>query len=156
MFRSHYQSIYLQQTRPMVGAKEILEGIAESGRPQSVVTNKLGVSARELIGHFGWRKVLPHCLGEGDGFLLKPSPEMILAASSRMGVALSQILFVGDSPFDFEAARAAGIPICLLTTGTHGPDELRALTPDLLFDSLKELEEWFFRESGMDRKIPES
>ena len=143
VFRSHYQSIYLEQTRPMGGARKILERIEISGRLQAVVTNKLGTSARELIEHFGWKNFLPFCLGEGDGFCLKPSPEMIFAIASRMGVHPSGILFVGDSPFDFAASRAAGIPVCLLPTGTHGREELLSLSPDLLLDSLEELDRWF-------------
>jgi HAD superfamily hydrolase (TIGR01509 family) len=151
VFRSHYATLYLEQTHPMPGAGTLLGRIARSGLGQSVVTNKLGTSARELIAHFGWEGLLPFCLGEGDGYPLKPRPEMILAAAARMGVPTRDILFVGDSPFDFLAARAAGVRVCLLTTGTHSREELSALSPDLLFDGLDELGQWFFRESDRVR-----
>ncbi|MDA8111516.1 MAG: HAD family hydrolase [Nitrospiraceae bacterium] len=150
VFRAHYEKIYLELTRPMPGATDLLRSISKRGLPQGVVTNKLGRSARELVRHLGWERLLPLCLGEGDGLPLKPDPAMILAASEAMGIRPERLLFVGDSPFDFTAARKAGSRICLLTTGTHRKNELALLEPDLLFDSLEELEVWI-REPGRGR-----
>ncbi|MGC8528920.1 MAG: HAD family hydrolase [Leptospirillia bacterium] len=140
VFRAHYESIYLDTTHPMPGAESLLREISRRGLSQGVVTNKLGTSARALIRHFGWSDLLPLCLGEHDGFPLKPSPEMILAAAKTMGLAPRNILFVGDSPFDREAARRAGCPVVLLTTGTHQEKELASLDPLAVLGSLTEME----------------
>jgi phosphoglycolate phosphatase-like HAD superfamily hydrolase len=67
-----------------------------------------------------------------------------------MGLAPRDILFVGDSPFDREAARRAGCPAVLLTTGTHREKELAALDPLAVLGSLSELGD-FLRESGRVR-----
>jgi HAD superfamily hydrolase (TIGR01509 family) len=150
VFRAHYESIYLDTTHPMPGAERLLREISRRGLSQGVVTNKLGTSARALIRHFGWNDLLPLCLGEHDGLPLKPSPEMILAAAETMGLAPRDLLFVGDSPFDREAARRAGCPVVLLTTGTHREKELAALDPLAVMGSLSELGD-FLRESGRVR-----
>ncbi len=150
IFRDHYEKIYLDLTKPMPGATDLLRTISKRGLPQGVVTNKLGRSARELVRHLGWDRHLPLCFGEGDGLPLKPDPAMIFAASDAMGISPGSLLFVGDSPFDFTAARKAGSRICLLTTGTHRQSELSGLDPDLLFDSLDELGVWI-REPGTVR-----
>jgi HAD superfamily hydrolase (TIGR01509 family) len=142
IFREHYETIFLERTHPMPGAPDLLEKIFRRGLPQGVITNKLGRSAREIIRHFGWNALLPLCLGEGDGLPLKPYPDMIVSAAKTLKTRPENLLFVGDSPFDFLAARKAGCRICLLTTGTHRRVELAPLRPDLLFDSLDELGEW--------------
>ena len=150
VFRAHYESIFLETTHPMPGADHLLGEMARQGIAQGVVTNKLGTSARALIRHFGWEDSLSLCLGEHDGYELKPSPDMILAVAMQMGVAPRDLLFVGDSPFDREAGRRAGCPVILLTTGTHQEKELAALDPIAVVDSLWEVERWI-RESGRVR-----
>ncbi len=150
IFRTHYESIYLETTHPMPYADEILSEIKNLGLPQGVVTNKLGSSARALIRHFKWESLLSLCIGEHDGYALKPSPEMLLAAAERMNVPPSRILFVGDSPFDLEAGRRAGCPVVLLSTGTHTAAELAALRPDSVEESLSGVLTWI-RGSGRDR-----
>ena len=150
VFRAHYEAIFLEATHPMPGADRLLTEMALQGISQGVVTNKLGTSARALIRHFGWEDRLSLCLGEHDGYELKPSPEMILAAARQMGVVPGDLLFVGDSPFDREAGRRAGCPVILLTTGTHREKELLALDPLAVVNSLSEVGVWF-RESGRGR-----
>ncbi len=150
VFRRHYEKIYLEMTHPMAGAPDLLSEIFQRGQAQGVVTNKLGASAREIIRHFGWSSLLPLCLGEGDGLPLKPDPDMILYAAELLKTSPDNLLFVGDSPYDYMAARKAGCRICLLTTGTHRRDSLAPLAPDLLFDSLGELGRWL-RELGRDQ-----
>ena len=135
---------------PPTFTQHLLGEMARQGIAQGVVTNKLGTSARALIRHFGWEDSLSLCLGEHDGYELKPSPDMILAVAMQMGVAPRDLLFVGDSPFDREAGRRAGCPVILLTTGTHQEKELAALDPIAVVDSLWEVERWI-RESGRVR-----
>ena len=149
LFREHYASIYLDLTVPMPGATLLLEKMAERGLPQGVITNKLGSSARAIVRHFGWDRHLSLCLGEGDGLPLKPDPAMILSAAHQFGMSPDQILFVGDSPYDFGAARKAGSRIALVSTGTHPREELAAMQPDLMVEGLEELGEWL-REPDKD------
>jgi len=61
---------------------------------------------------------------------------MILEALSRLGASPENTLFIGDSPWDLHAARAACVPVCLIPTGTHPKKELLSLSPDFLFDDL--------------------
>ncbi len=150
VFRAHYESIYLETTHPMPHADEILQAIGAMGLPQGVVTNKLGTSARALVRHFKWESILSLCLGEHDGYALKPSPDMILAAAERMEIPPSRTLFVGDSPFDLEAGRRAGCQVVLLSTGTHTEEELVALLPESVEKNLSGVLEWI-RGSGRVR-----
>lgn len=142
LFREHYETIYLDLTLPMPGATTLIETMAKRGLHQGVVTNKLGSSARSIVRHFGWDRHLALCLGEGDGFPLKPDPAMILSASRQFGISTDRILFVGDSPYDFWAAKKAGCRIALVSTGTHPREELAALSPDLMVEGLEELGRW--------------
>ena len=67
---------------------------------------------------------------------------MLHAAIRILGTPPGQTLFVGDSPYDFQAARRAEIPVVLLPTGTHPEEELRKLEPDHFFSDLEQFGKW--------------
>ena len=68
----------------------------------------------------------------------KPDPRPLLEAFSRLGVPRERALYVGDSETDVKTARAAGIPIALVSHGyTVSPVE--ELGGDWLLATLAEL-----------------
>ena len=138
-FREIYTPIAGNETQLMPGAQELLSFLEEEKIPAAVVTNKMGEEARIITKSLGICPPALFTLGEGDGFPEKPAPDMLLEALSRIGTSCENTLFVGDSPWDFHAARAASIPVCLIPTGTHQKEELASLSPDWLFDNLEEL-----------------
>jgi len=70
----------------------------------------------------------------------KPDPEPLLLAAERMGVDPSQAAYVGDSPFDVGAAKAAGMYAIAVTWGRiHDRSRLERAEPDAIVDSPEEL-----------------
>lgn len=56
----------------------------------------------------------------------KPHPSMIEAALAETGVPAARAVMVGDTTFDIEMGRAAGIATVGVSWGYHAPDALRA------------------------------
>jgi phosphoglycolate phosphatase-like HAD superfamily hydrolase len=54
----------------------------------------------------------------------KPEPDLVLAALGKLGT--EDAVMVGDTPWDVEAARRAGIPTVAVLTGGFSRDELKA------------------------------
>jgi HAD superfamily hydrolase (TIGR01509 family) len=76
--------------------------------PLALATNR-GASVRELLGYFdlqGFFQVVVTC---NDVPRPKPAPDMLLLAARRMKRAGEELLFVGDSELDHQAADHAGI-----------------------------------------------
>ncbi len=70
----------------------------------------------------------------------KPDPAPILAAVERLGVAPADAAYVGDSPFDVRAAKAAGVfAIAVAWGGIHGDDVLQREEPDAFVRHAEEL-----------------
>jgi pyrophosphatase PpaX len=62
----------------------------------------------------------------------KPSPDPILAAVDRLGVAPAEAAYVGDSPFDVRAAKAAGVfAVAVAWGGIHADEVLEREQPDV-------------------------
>ena len=54
----------------------------------------------------------------------KPAPDTVLAAVAKLGLSPAQCAYVGDTPFDAQAARAAGVVALGVLTGGYTPAAL--------------------------------
>jgi pyrophosphatase PpaX len=72
----------------------------------------------------------------------KPDPEPLLLALERLGARAQECAYVGDSPFDVEAARAAGLHAVAVTWGgIHNQERLLEAAPDAIASTIAELRE---------------
>ncbi|HEY5478632.1 MAG TPA: HAD-IA family hydrolase, partial [Gaiellaceae bacterium] len=68
-----------------------------------------------------------------DTELHKPNPEPLLLALRKLEATPAEAAYVGDSPFDVEAANAAGLRSIAVTWGGIHPEErLLAAGPDAI------------------------
>jgi pyrophosphatase PpaX len=79
-------------------------------------------------------------VGGDETELQKPNPEPLLLAAERLGAEPADTAYVGDSPFDIRAAKAAGMFAVAVTWGRiHDRAKLEAEEPDVIVDSPEEL-----------------
>ena len=70
----------------------------------------------------------------------KPDPEPVLLAVERLGGESADAAYVGDSPFDIRAARAAGaLAVAVAWGGIHPDERLLAEKPDAFVRTPQEL-----------------
>ena len=70
----------------------------------------------------------------------KPHPDGILRALELLGARPEEAAYVGDSPFDVEAARRAGVhSVAVGWGGIHTREKLEAAGPDAFVESAEEL-----------------
>ncbi|MEM8774693.1 MAG: HAD-IA family hydrolase [Pseudomonadota bacterium] len=67
----------------------------------------------------------------------KPNPAMLQAALSETGVDAAQAVMIGDTSFDMEMARSAGVAAIGVTWGYHSVEALCAA--NIIVDDFKEL-----------------
>ncbi len=87
--------------------------------PLAVATNR-GTSMPEILAHFGLSGYFTAVVTSRDVVRPKPHPEMLLLAAERLGMCAAELLFVGDSELDREAARGAGMRFAAYGGGTTG------------------------------------
>lgn len=118
--------------RPFPGVLETVEELARRGIAQAIVTSKhrngtlRGMELCGLLDHVGVI-VTPE-----DVRNPKPHPEPVRHALARLGVAEEETLFVGDSPHDVAAGKAAGVRTAGALWGPFPPEALERAAPDLL------------------------
>jgi 2-phosphoglycolate phosphatase len=141
-YREHHATVMFTQTRLMPGAAEALPELARRGLRLAVCSNKRVEFTRQLVGALGLGEYFTAVLGPDDvAGRAKPDPAMLLEGLTRLGVSASDSLYVGDMIVDVQTARAAGVPVWIISTdgtGEFAPVEGEP-RPDRVLRSLAEL-----------------
>jgi phosphoglycolate phosphatase len=138
-YRAHHPSVMRSGTRLLPGAAEALAALKRHGLATGVCSNKPVGFTRELLGFLGLAPLFDAVLGPEDVARPKPAPDMLLAGLAKLGVTAAAALYVGDMAVDVQTARAAGVAVWVVPTGSDDPAALAAAAPDRLLHSLHEL-----------------
>jgi phosphoglycolate phosphatase len=106
------------------GADATLRALA--ARPDTLIGLATGKSLRgvhRLIAHYAWRGLFS-TLQTADDNPSKPHPGMIHAALRETGADAADAIMIGDTTFDIEMARAAGVRAIGVAWGYHPASEL--------------------------------
>jgi pyrophosphatase PpaX len=131
-YRVYQSREYGTLLRPFPGAVEAVSALAERGVALAIVTSRhrestlRGIELCGLVDHF------PEIVTPEDVTHAKPHPEPVLRAMERLGVGPEEVLFVGDSPHDMAAGRAAGALTAAALWGPFPRAALMAERPDHL------------------------
>lgn len=127
-----YKAYQEDHTKPFPGMEETLKALKEKGVGRFVVSNKPDALAQRVVPHF-----LPGLLegieGQKEGDAPKPDPTSTLRMIERFHLHKEETIYVGDSHFDLETAKNAGLKsaLCLWGYGFY-TDELKAKADHLL------------------------
>lgn len=105
-YDEHYAD-HLEHLLVPEGVPELFENLHQRGVRTAVVTNTQRALATLLVKRSG---AAPRTIvGGGDAPRGKPAPDLLLVACERLSVLPAEAWMVGDSVYDKEAARAAGV-----------------------------------------------
>jgi len=113
------------------------EMLKAMGLKLAVVTGTDRLIALKILEKFGMLRYLDLVVG-GDEAAPKPSPEPILKACKNLELDVKDVLYVGDTPVDAEAGKAAGCATAIITT-SHNAVDLGEIGGILIIDDLSEL-----------------
>lgn len=137
-FMEIYTPRAADRTRLFPEARAVLETYHERGTGLGVCTNKPEAVTRMILESLGVAHLFGAVVGGDTLSVKKPDPGPVLRALEQLGCHPADGLMVGDSAADANAARAAGVPVILVTFGyTRTP--VRELENDGLVDSFAEL-----------------
>ena len=139
VYREHNEPLHASLAA-CAGILDVLPGLAE-GRRLGIVTAKRRATVQlafdALPGLEEWFDVV---VGSEDTERHKPDPDPLLHALERLGAVPSEATYVGDSPFDVRAAKAAGVHAVAVTWGgIHAEERLREEQPDAVVHDAREL-----------------
>jgi pyrophosphatase PpaX len=139
VYRAHNEPLH-DELVACAGMEDVLVRLHEEGRRLGVVTAKRRSTVELAFARVPLSHLFETIVGGDETTRHKPDPEPLLLAAERMDADPAQIAYVGDSPFDIRAAKAAGMHAVAVTWGRiHERDRLEREEPDAVVDTAEEL-----------------
>jgi len=140
-------TVYLAHNEPLhaelvccVRLDGLLVRLKDEGRRLGIVTAKRRATVALAFDVLPLGHLFETVVGGDETKRHKPDPEPLLLAAERMGVDPEDCAYVGDSPFDIRAAKAAGMfAVAVTWGGIHERATLDAEEPDAIVDSAEDL-----------------
>ena len=136
LYEAHYERVNGQTTTIYPGVPEGLERLAAAGFPLACITNKSKRFTGPLLEHIGFARYFSLVVCGDSLPKRKPDPLPLTHAAAHFGVAPNEMLMIGDSINDAQAARAAGCPVFCVTYGYNEGADVRTLDVDAIVPTL--------------------
>ena len=127
----------IDEVRPLSGARELVETLKERGHEVVLASSAKEEELERYLDLLDARDLADAWTSSADVEATKPHPDLVEVALGR--VSGDGAVMVGDSTWDAEAAKRAGVSTIGLLTGGFSEAELRDAGADPVFSSLEEL-----------------
>jgi HAD superfamily hydrolase (TIGR01509 family) len=134
----HYREM-IGEVRPMAGARELVEQLHAGGHQVVLASSAKPEEVDHYLDLLDARGLADACTAADDVAATKPAPDLVQVALQRAGAAPDEAVLVGDSPWDVEAAKRAGVTTIAVMTGGFAREELLSAGAVAVFDSVSEL-----------------
>lgn len=129
-------------TEPLPGVEELLPLFCRAGFRLAIATTKFSLHTEGIVNKLGWGKYFT-ALASGDEVArVKPAPDLVRLALSRMKAKAEDSVMIGDTINDILSARSAGVRV-IAVRSPFGRNNLADCAPDLLIDSFSNLRKVF-------------
>lgn len=128
----------VRSTRPFDGAFEAMEALARKGCVHGICTNKPAAITAAILERLRFSDRVKAVVGGDSTPYQKPHHAPLLRCLHQLGRSSMPAMVVGDSENDVLAARAANLPVVVVTFG-YSRQPVQDLGADALADRLDQL-----------------
>ncbi|MBA2689210.1 MAG: phosphoglycolate phosphatase [Burkholderiales bacterium] len=137
-FERQYMAVLTRDILHFPGVKEGIKRLHDAGFRLACVTNKAERFTLPLLEASGLMTYFDLVICGDTTTEKKPHPMPLLYAAQRLGVAPDEMVLIGDSVNDFEAARAAGCHVFIVPYGYNEGRDAALLPADAIVPGLVE------------------
>lgn len=141
--RAAEKALYLamiEEVEPMERSRELIEDVKERGHTVVLASSAKANELDHYLDLLDARDLADDWTSSADVEETKPQPDLVEAALDKAGRP-EQAVMVGDTPWDVEAAKRAGVETVAVRTGGFAPSELEDAGAAAVFESVAELRE---------------
>ncbi|WP_438447146.1 pyrophosphatase PpaX [Gorillibacterium sp. sgz5001074] len=138
-YRTYNISRHDELIREFPYVRETVERLSRGGIKLGVVTSKVRRTTLMGLERFGLKPFMGSIVTVDEVSEPKPSPEGIRKAMEELGAEPATTLMVGDSQYDIQAAKRAGIRVAGVRWTEKGEEFLRQFEPDFMIADIREL-----------------
>jgi len=141
---TRYRANYFagEQAIPLFdGAEKLIAELGRRGYKQAVATGKgrrglnLALDRISVANYFHATRTVDECFS-------KPHPQMLDELMDLLVATPERTLMIGDSSYDLQMAKNAGVQSLAVTFGAHDSQQLLKLDPKGIFNTFNDLSDW--------------
>ncbi|TYP87237.1 HAD family hydrolase [Blastococcus xanthinilyticus] len=126
----------IDEVAPLPGARELVQAIHDRGHRVVLASSGKAKHVDHSLDLLGIRDLADAWTTSDDVESSKPAPDLLQVALAKLGAPEgTPSVLIGDSVFDVEAAKNAGMPAFVVRSGGFGDDELRGAGAVDVFDT---------------------
>jgi HAD superfamily hydrolase (TIGR01509 family) len=136
---------YVPTLSPTPGSRELVRDLQSKGLKTIAASSAKAQELKPLLKKAEVDDLLTEATTSDDAEKSKPDPDIVETALDKISLPAGEVIMIGDTPYDIEAAQKAGVACIALRTGgwqdadLHGaiavfddPSELRQRIDELL------------------------
>jgi len=112
-----FEEKYLPTLRPLPGARDLVLRVRSDGLKPLVATSAKDKQMKSLLKAAHVEDLMEERATASDAKRSKPDPDIVHAAIEESGVPASELLMIGDTPYDIEAAQRAKVDTIAFRSG---------------------------------------
>jgi HAD superfamily hydrolase (TIGR01509 family) len=129
----------IEEVEPFDGARELIERLKSAGKTVVMASSAKDTEVDHYLDLLDAREVADDWTTSADVESTKPNPDLVQAALDKAGTEPGDAVMLGDTPWDCEAAKRAGVETVALLTGGFSEEELTEAGAIAVFESIPEL-----------------
>jgi len=135
-----FKERYLNTVEPFPGARDLLHRVHDAGKKVVLASSASSGELEHYVGLLGIEDILAATTSADDVEHTKPAPDIFAAALAKVApLGCDEVIVVGDTPYDVEAAGKCGIKTIGLRSGGFSDDALNAAGAIMLYDDAADL-----------------
>ena len=136
-----FQRDYLPRLKPMPGARELVQRMKDDKLSLTVASSAGGDELGLLMEAANVADLMKQRTSSSDAEDSKPDPDIVKAAVKKSGLQPDELLMLGDTPYDVQAAIGANVKLVGLLCGGWTMLELSGATA--IYDDPADLLDWY-------------
>lgn len=120
-----FEREYLPKLKAFPKTKDLLERLKADGFMLAVASSAEKEMLGKLLKIAGADKLVEEETSSGDAENSKPDPDIVQVALDKLGLKPEEVVMIGDTPYDIEAAGKIGMKVIGLRCGGWDDDGLK-------------------------------
>ena len=129
-YRAHNREHHDRLVKPYAGIHEVVSRLTEQGAKLGIVTSKNRAATQHGLRHCALDRFFKVLVTSDDTMEHKPQPAPVFEALTQLDASAERTVFIGDSPYDCLAGKAAGVSTAAALWGPFSRETLEPHAPD--------------------------
>jgi HAD superfamily hydrolase (TIGR01509 family) len=135
-----FKANFLHSVKAFPGAHDLLARVHAGGQKVVLASSASAEELEHYIDLLDARNLVDATTSADDVESTKPAPDIFASALKKVAPLLpAEVLVVGDTPYDIQAAAKCGMAAVALRSGKFGDDVLKAAGAIALYDDVAAL-----------------